>query len=78
MILEQERLVDLVAEALSDSLRDAVIELPDDDEEDEPGDISFAGHVVQCDADGDIVFVSAALSLDVIARAVVERIGFER
>lgn len=65
MILEVEYAVDRVAEALSLALVDAALQDPDADE-------PIVTTVVPSWADGDVVFLEGAFSIDVIARAVVE------
>ncbi len=64
MILEVERAVDQVTEALRLALVDAMIQDPDADE-------PIVSSVVPSWADGDVVFLEGAFSLDAIARAIV-------
>lgn len=64
MILEVEYAVDQVVETLRVALVDAMIQ---DDNPDEP----IVSTVVPSWADGDVVFLEGAFSLDTIARAIV-------
>ena len=64
MILEVERAVDEVTGALRVALVDAMIQDPDADE-------PIVTTVVPSWADGDVVFLEGAFSLDAIARAIV-------
>lgn len=65
MILEVEQLVDQVSEALWLGLGAAAIQDPDADE-------PIVTSVVPSWADGDVVFLEGAFSIDAIARAVVD------
>lgn len=67
MILETEYAVDRVVDALSMALVDAAIQDP---EADDP----IVSTVVPSWADGDVVFLEGAFSLDTIARAIVEAV----
>lgn len=69
MILEVEQLVDRVTEALSLALADAAINVPDEDGE------PIVTTVVPSWADGDVVFLDGAFSLDTIARSIVGELG---
>ncbi|WP_270353462.1 hypothetical protein [Microbacterium testaceum] len=64
MILEVERAVDEVTEALRLALVDGMLQDPDADE-------PIVSSVVPSWADGDVVFLEGAFSLDAIARAIV-------
>lgn len=64
MILEVEYAVDRVAEVLRTAFVDAAIQ-------DENPDDPIVSTVVPSWADGDVVFLEGAFSIDVIARAVV-------
>lgn len=64
MILEVEYAVDRVAEVLRTAFVDAAIQ---DDNPDEP----IVSTVVPSWADGDVVFLEGAFSIDIIARAIV-------
>lgn len=64
MILEVEYAVDRVAEVLRTAFVDAAIQ---DENPDEP----IVTTVVPSWADGDVVFLEGAFSIDVIARAIV-------
>lgn len=65
MILEVEQLVDQVSEALWLGLGAAAIQDPDADE-------PIVTSVVPSWADGDVVFLEGAFSIEAIARAIVD------
>lgn len=68
MILEVEYMVDHVAEVLRTAFVDAMIQ---DDNPDDP----IVTTVVPSWADGDVVFLEGAFSIDAIARALVSQLG---
>lgn len=71
MILEVERAVEEVTQALRLGLVDAMLQDP---EADEP----IVTTVVPSWADGDVVFLEGAFSLDALARAIVAHTNHER